>query len=421
MKKQFKIFKGIFIIAIFANLLVSCGYEPVFYGIMHDVVPESATVSGNIATIARCTISSEEYLLVSGGGNLKYKKLSSAKHGEWKNYKNLPFSLHYYNYYPTSSTPEGHMGQQILRVIADKDNIYLLTANYKTDVDYGIVLPNEFFLWTCPLADFLNSKKTDWKNIAEGKKSLFPTKYNSTDGIFETYFSLFMTNTPNPAHRKAFFVTFPSTEGTEYYELTASEMSKIDSIETRGTFIATNENNTRRNSAFYVGDTLYFSDSIAVITNETATKNATYACIAGANDSYNSTVKLYLYDGNSLELHYEAGSTIASLAITGNSLLIGKGSYTSTYTTNGGIERILLDADGKPLKEKADFLNNAQYQFTSHYILMTILCADPTKNEEDACLYTAITFRGDASSTTATFSNIGLWSYYPTRGNWNRE
>ena len=68
MKKQMKIKTGIILLAILSTFLISCGYEPVFYGIMHDVLPEEATVSGNIAAIARCTIDSgsgaEEYLFL---------------------------------------------------------------------------------------------------------------------------------------------------------------------------------------------------------------------------------------------------------------------------------------------------------------------------------------------------------------------
>ena len=37
--------------------------------------------------------------------------------------------------------------------------------------------------------------------------------------------------------------------------------------------------------------------------------------------------------------------------------------------------------------------------------------------EIDSDLYASISFAG----TSLNFSNIGLWSYYPDRGNWNRE
>ena len=105
-----------------------------------------------------------------------------------------------------------------------------------------------------------------------------------------------------------------------------------------------------------------------------------------------------------------------------DSLLIGKGSYASVATDDGGIARILLkDDNGKkvPDSKTSGFDNNAKYQFTSSYILMTLLCADPSKSEAEASLYTTTSYRG--SNGSASFRDIGLWSYYPSRGNWNRE
>jgi hypothetical protein len=52
---------------------------------------------------------------------------------------------------------------------------------------------------------------------------------------------------------------------------------------------------------------------------------------------------------------------------------------------------------------------------------MSLLCADPSKTEAQSSLYATITYRGAGTSSSATPANIGLWSYYPLRGNWNRE
>ncbi len=434
MKKTFEKTILSVLIILLTGFFASCGYEPVFYGIMHDVAPEEATVNGNITNIARCTVgtgeNAKEYLFVTGNGALKYKPASSSAHGEWKTYSGLPFELHYYNYFPTSGKPEGHRGQVIFRVVADKDNIYLLTANVKTDSQYGIVLPSQFYLWTKPLSDFFESK-TAWKNIAEGaEKTLFPTKYNGSNGELELNFDVFSTNSPIPAHRNAYLrvINTTSSETTfEYYPLNGQ--SSIPPVKDAGigttNYIATDEKkkNTRVNSAFYLGDTLYFTDSFAVTTNESASKKADYACLSGTGNSYYSNNILYIYDGTELKELLKTGSTIASLAKTGNSILIGKGDYSSSYTTNGGIERILLGEDGKPENKTSAFdsSNNAKYQFTSSYILMTLLCADPDINEADASLYASVSFRGSGASTSANPKNIGLWSYYPGRGNWNRE
>ena len=109
MKKTIKNIALGLLLAITALPFISCGHDPVFYGIIHDVVPEAALVNGNITSIVRCTINSDEYLFLSNGGALQYKSLDSAKHGEWESDGvKLPFKTHHYNYYETSS--EGMKG-----------------------------------------------------------------------------------------------------------------------------------------------------------------------------------------------------------------------------------------------------------------------------------------------------------------------
>ena len=406
-------------------LAFSSCYSPIYYGIMNDVAPEKATVSGNISTIARGLVDGEEYLFLNGNGGLMYKALSSAKHGEWTSYKELPFDLHHYNYYFTSK--DGHEGQQVLRVITDQNNIYLLSVKYETDTEDGIVLPEQFFLWTRPLNGFIQGKKDAWTNLAQGEGAkAFPTKKNTEEGSFETYFNLVYTNSPKPEHRKAFIrSTDPNTKADTYYALNGSAaLTKDDSIGASN-YIATDtdKKNTRVNSVFYIGDTLYYSDSQVVCTNESLNTPASYACLSSSDTNYNSTKKLYLFEGDpsAMSLLVEAKSAIASLAITADSVIIGEGSYNASYTSNGGIQRIELDSSSKPKKETAKFTNNAEYQFTSAYIVMSLLCADPSKTEAQSSLYATITYRGAGTSSSATPANIGLWSYYPLRGNWNRE
>ena len=59
--------------------------------------------------------------------------------------------------------------------------------------------------------------------------------------------------------------------------------------------------------------------------------------------------------------------------------------------------------------------------FTSSYQILTLLAEDPDKKEMDNSIYATIDFRSSGSSIAVSFENIGLWAYYPKRGNWNRE
>ena len=420
MKRNIKSITLGLLLAALTFSFVSCGYEPVFYGIMHDVAPEEATVSGNISAIARCTVNSEEYLVLSSGGSLMYKKLLVSQHGEWTDEKIvLPFTLHHYNYFSTSTESSGHIGQQILRVIADESNLYLLTASFKQDDEYGVVLPDTIFMWACPLSSLFAENTAAWKNIAESKPELFPTRLENSESQFLMDFALFYTNAPMAAHRKAYLSVTNSANGAvSYYCLNGTaDPVKDDTIGTGSSYIQVGEKASKVSSAFYTEDTLYFSDSPVAVTNETLSAAATQACLSGVDEKKDIYI-LNKNDSKAAKL-LTLESPVSCIAYTADSIIVGEGSYSSNYSSNGGIDRILLDSNGNPQKTVSDFDNNAKYQFTSAYIMLTLICADPSKKEAEASLYASISYRG--SNSNASFNDVGLWSYYPARGNWNRE
>ena len=88
---------------------------------------------------------------------LLYKKADSTKHGEWNVYPlynetektGLPFELHYYDYYGV----QGHKGEQIIKVLADTDNIYIVTAEYENNDSEGTSTPSWIHLWTAQMQD----------------------------------------------------------------------------------------------------------------------------------------------------------------------------------------------------------------------------------------------------------------------------
>ena len=79
--------------------------------------------------------------------------------------------------------------------------------------------------------------------------------------------------------------------------------------------------------------------------------------------------------------------------------------------------------NGVPGKSLIDFTTNADIQLSSSYLILTLLNTDPSKSELKSTLYASLGFAGSGSSTTAAvnYNNIGLWAYYPSRGNWNCE
>ncbi|MBR4790091.1 MAG: hypothetical protein IK024_04270 [Treponema sp.] len=418
MKNKLKILTAGLLLTFAAAHFTSCGYEPVFYGIMHDVLPEAATVTGNINSIARCAVGSDEYLFVSNGGSLLYKSIDANHHGAWTNSGiALPFAPHHYNFNATASEGEGHQGQQILYVLSDANNLYLLTANYTQNDEYGIGVPDTVFLWACALSDVLSGDSSKWETITTNKSGtpLLPTSYDNSTTQFVMNFYLFSSNAPQKNHRTA-YLAIRKSGSIDYYLLNGqTELTTPFAIDDNKKKL-TNNDASEIHSVFFFGGNEYFSDSYVVATNETKDDSADVAVLASSDVLYKLT------DASANPTSFiSIGSPVASLAFTNDSLLVGKGSYTSSYTSNGGISRILLDSNGFPQSSTASFTNNAPYQFTSSYILMTLLCADPSKDEAQASIYATITYRGSSGSTSATFNDIGLWSYYPARGNWNRE
>ena len=302
MKKTIKNIALGILLAFTALPFISCGHDPVFYGIIHDVVPEAALVNGNITSIVRCTIESEEYLFLSNGGALQYKPLDSSKHGEWKSDGvKLPFKTHHYNYYETSSEGIGHQGELVHRVLADASNIYIFTASFEQDDRYGVVMPEEFHLWTKPLDSLFNNSTDDWYDIVEAHEDYFNFSLNVKETEVELDFSFFFTNTPKQAHREAYLAVENSKE-FKYFKLNGSaDPVECTSSITDANKVQVYDKSTKINSAFYIGSHLYFSDSLVVITNETKDANATFACIAGMKSNYYTTSDLYIYTSTGMK------------------------------------------------------------------------------------------------------------------------
>ena len=163
-------------------------------------------------------------------------------------------------------------------------------------------------------------------------------------------------------------------------------------------------------SAAYFDGGVKFFTSHAVTTNETYDDPATRLYYADGED-------LYYSDNGKYVKALDSDRVISALTTCKDSILIGYGDITNTSSEYGGIGRASLDENGIPASSTSSFSTNAAFQITSAYAVLTLLNATPQKNETDSALYASITF----SSSNGLHENIGLWSYYPGRGNWNRE
>ncbi|MBR5645258.1 MAG: hypothetical protein IKX23_01295 [Treponema sp.] len=404
MKKTIRLFFTALLITLFSGC-----HNEVFYNIMNDVPPEKTTVSGVINSIARYKVGSTEFLVLAADGGLRYKKAEDYSHTTWKKYSNLPFELHNYEYYGS-----GHKGQQIIKVLADQDTLYIISVKYKSDELIGTSAPEKFYIWAKTIelnSDSSWKKDGSWTEItgtrSDGSELL---QFYKSNDYYYTRFNVFSTNSPNPSHRRV-FIKSKSSSDTEYYELNNGTLNSINMTASDGS------DNKDIDGAAYIGNTIYFFDSSAVCSNETKSSNGTIIYFGKEKSS-----GLFYFDGSSAsEQVLSAGEHISCLAVTKDYLLIGRARKEKSTTTSGGVVKCAIEADGKPESSLSSFSNNAQTQLSSSYLIYTLLNVDPSQNEKDSALYSSIGFKGTGTSTSVNFNNIGLWSYYPSRGNWNRE
>lgn len=450
-----KIKKLSFILTALLSAAVFSGcYNDVFYEITQDVESEDATVSGTIAQITRYTVSSTEYLVCNADGGLRYKPAENREHGSWETYSHLPFTLHSYDYYAST-----HNGQQIIQVLADTDYLYLLTCEYFNDDDEGTVAPKYIRLWGAKITDW--DSDADWQEIEKSTSDTAGEKFivykNKSSGYYYSAFRIFSTNSVNPAYRKVFLRSgkygayysgksknISSSEITTpvYYDVGIDGFTeKTISLVWSGSSETTNSSSLNISSAAYFDDDYNFFTSPAVATNEYY-ENMVYDNLpSGSNTSTDSEGNIVKYvsptcvywssgstlyyikdtDADTADGHIGCSRNISALAVCADSILIGRGNTSSTSTsTTGGITRSLLNDEGVPTGTTS-FTTNAESQISSGYIVYSLLNADPSENETESALYATIGFLGTGSSTSVSYSNIGMWSYYPSRGNWNRE
>lgn len=418
--------KRIFFTAVLSATIFFAGcYNEVFYDIMQDVAPEDATVSGNISAITRYTVSGTEYLVVNADSGLRYKKALDSGHGNWKTLDGdkLPFDFHSYDYFDAK-----HNGEQLIKILANETTLYLVTVSYKNDDSEGISAPTVVKLYGAEISDWDAVEKASWTEIIGEAESSEYFKFEKSDTYYyTTLFGIFQTNAPQKEHRRAYIRA--GNSNATYYELsgTASPQLKED-VKTQEVQNEKSSTNRAQSAVWFGGDVLFFN-ATASTTNETYNKDATHFYYASGKTVYHSkavdSVKYSAETDESFpieEATLDADAAVSALMTCADALIIGRGDFStsSSTTSSGGLKKTSLDKDGRPGTELIDFETNAKTKFNSYHII-SLLNATPGETETKSDMYTSITFRGTGSTSGGSAKNIGLWSYYPDRGNWNRE
>ncbi len=405
MKKNIiiKITASLFIIS---SLILTGCQEPIYEAIRQDVKPEEPTVSGYISNITRYTVGDKEFLALAADEGLRYKKRNANSHGEWRNYS-VPFSLHKYDFFA-----EEHTGEQILTVLANSTTLYMITAEYSQTSAEGKTKPSTIRLYgkNIALSGSHWSSSGSWKMITRDS-SLFPIEYDYDDDTFYTNFRVFQTNAPMKDHREA-FIRVKKDSNYHYYQLKGLDkpveitINPDDIIDPHRPSTPKADYTPKASSAVWFKGGIKFIASSVATTNETYTKDATYFYYTNDDDD------LYFSDGTNTD-NKDTEYSISALATCADVILIGYGDISSGRAH--GIGKYNL-ANGVPTT-KASFSTNAQFQITQNYLVLCLLNGTPEKKESESGLYAAVGFSG----VSYNFDNVGLWSYYPDRGNWNRE
>ncbi len=365
-----KILKTLALSLLFIPFIAGCK-APVFYEIMRDVAPEEATVNGVITSITRYKSDTEKLVTFSSDG-LIWKDAEGTAHGQW-------------SCFPNSNQLSG----KIIKTAADSSHLYVVTITFHEDVEDGLNLPDAATLWCY--------NDGTWGKV-ENTPELNPGNFN-----------IFCTNDVENNNRSAYLRI-----GDKVYELS-------------GTNFPTSEKATGNYNSV-----VYFSETAKDSSNGNKHLNNVdnfYFFTSTASVADNTKKKIYWGEGTSLYYcdkdteptkSLDAGTDISCLAVTSDSILIGRGDFSNSLISKGGIAKTSLK-DGVPGNSLESFSTNATSQLASVYQIYTLLVANPEQTELEASIYASMGFKGSGSSTSVSYDNIGLWSYYPARGNWNRE
>lgn len=422
----------------------SC-YDAIFYNIRKELPLEDGVINGYTNSIVRYQEPDETEFLYLHNGNVYYKQISedddktkltkNQDHDKWTKDSSAPEGISY------SYFDQEFSGTYSCKLASDSNYVYLLGATPEYDESSSRNILKNFKL-------YCYSKANGWKSVEQINTIL--KQYESTldddKYMMDSSIQLFCTNAPQNEHRKAYirigggspYYSWMSDKQTYGSDFT-SEVINCGIIELNGTDtdianvvplgdgkIGTLEKTGAgkdTTSAVYANNTVYFLDYLASSTNETKNKEADYIYLGNGKTLYwfetASVSSVTALDAEPVGKSTGCAADILSMCVTNDSIILG--------TYEEGAYRVKIDS-GKPETSTSDFTTNAASVMYNPYIVRMLFCTDPSLGEtaDGSALYSALQFRYTESSASASYKNVGLWSYYNSeenghRNNWNKE
>ena len=425
----------------------SC-YDAIFYNIRTEVPLEDGVINGYTNSIVRYQEPDGTEFLYLQNGNVYYKQISddtdkkiltkNQDHDKWTKDSSAPEGISY------SYFDQEFSGTYSCKLASDSNYVYLLGATPEYDESSSRNILKNFKL-------YCYSKANGWKSVEQINTIL--KQYESTldddKYMMDSSIQLFCTNTPQNAHRKAYirigggspyysWMSDKQTYGSDFtvkdgvmncgiIELNGTDTDianvvplgdgKIGTLEKTGAGKDTT-------SAVYANNTVYFLDYLASSTNETKNEDADYIYFGNGKTLYwfntASVSSVTDLDAEPVGKSTGCADSILSMCVTNDSIILG--------TYKEGAYRVKTDSGKPETSISGDFETNARSVMYNPYIVRMLFCTDPSLGESDdgSALYSALQFRYTESSASASYKNVGLWSYYNSeenghRNNWNKE
>lgn len=361
--------------------LASC-HDDIYGLINSEVKLESHGLNGDINALVRY----KDYLVLANGKIYYKTNQPSAETGKENRQWNRTSS-------PTSERGDNDVPATTCFLAADENYLYALSYIWEEDED-GDNAPERAELYATdsdPASGGLSWKRID-------------TTAAGTDFSFGNVKIIFDNQATEKADRAAYARIRANRSGD--YRLYRLDGTNAPAEATDIKAIDSDSNATNAVSACRFNGTDYFSQYYSMTANSSFvyfTKSRT------RNSRVDGDSSIYYFDGSeTTEYDVDEGS-ILSLAVAGNYILLG--------TTNG-LARANLNESGVPSGTSKLPANGNS--IINEYVF-AVFVLDPSKNEGETDEYAASTIHGSIRSSSDAWEDTGLYAYYPTRNEWNRD
>lgn len=380
MKKQFYSILTAAIAGVAALFTLASCHDDIYGLINSEVKLEKNGLNGDINSIVRY----KNYLVLANG-KIYYKTaqpsaVTRKENGQWSRTTS-----------PTSERGDNDVPATTFFLAADSEYLYALSYIWEEDED-GDNTPERAELYATdsdPASGGLLWKRIDI--TAAG-----------TDFSFGNVKIIFDNQATEETDRAA-YARIRANRSGDYRLYKLKGPSDIEPAV--GSFISGSEKDAV--SACRLGGRDYFSNCYSMSTNGTYiyyTKSHT-----SSNHVNGDSSLFYSTDsGNEIPSDIDKGS-ILSLAVAGQYILLG--------TTNG-LARVNLDAEGKP-SDTSKLPANGN-SIISEYVFK-VFVLNPSLDEGETDEYAASAIHGSIRSSSDAWEDTGLYAYYPTRREWNRD